>query len=139
MKELEIKGKKFKINQSIEISDTYEVGDNVRLLVKEYSEMKAYSGLIVAIDDFTDNPAVTVCYITDSCNPEIKFKTLTPNDKDTQVAKSGNFDESLSINTIISSFENKITSKKGELETLMKQFNNINIALNKIANAKAIL
>lgn len=139
MKTLEINGKIFKVNQSLEVTEEYFVGDNVRVLIKEYSELKAYSGLIVGIDDFSNNPAVTVCYVTDSySSPEIKFKTLTAKDQESQITKSGQFDETLSINTVISSFENKILNKKGELETLMKQFANINTALAKIANNKAI-
>jgi len=132
MKELQINGKTFKINQSVEIAEEYKLGDTVRILVKDYSEFVAYSGIIVAIDDFAKSPSVTVCYFTNGYNPEVKFKTISGNEKDSEISKGGDFDDSLSFDTVISIFENKVLTKKGELESLVKQFENVRRALVRI-------
>lgn len=43
--------------------DTFKVGDNVKVLIKEYDSYKSYAGVIVGFDNFKERPTIIVAYL----------------------------------------------------------------------------
>lgn len=75
--------------------DAFKIGDNVKVLVKDYSTFKTYPGVIVAFDEFAKMPTIVVCYLAETYDPEIKFAYINSDNKDNDLVPC--YDSELSI------------------------------------------
>lgn len=133
MSTVEIKGKKFTLNQSVEITEEYSVGMPVRILTKGYSDYSAHSGIILSIDNFKNSPAVNVLYLkTDYSSSEILIKTISEYDKETEITQISEIDSLLTRDMVISHLDEKINKMKIELDTLIKKKEKIEKVLSRI-------
>jgi hypothetical protein len=81
---VEINGVKFEIDtRSAKIVDELRVGSAVKCLVKEYSEMKVYPGVIIGFNEFKSLPTITVAYLkTEYSSCDLIFKSFNSETKD---------------------------------------------------------
>lgn len=63
---IEINGIKLEVDHrtaTLRKVDTFKIGDPVKLLLKEYSGHEVKPGIIVAFDQFTKRPTITIAYL----------------------------------------------------------------------------
>lgn len=61
---IEINGIKMEVDlRQAKVIENYKIGDNVRLLVKEYDGYKVFPAVIVSFDAFTKLPTIVVAYL----------------------------------------------------------------------------
>ena len=84
---VEIGGAKFEVDmRSAKRIDCYHVGDNVKVLVKEYgSTWKSFPGVIVGFDDFTNLPTITILYLETGYDPKAKLLCLNSGTQDVEI------------------------------------------------------
>ena len=81
---VEIEGVKLEIDlSSAKVIENYKIGDNVRVLVKMYSdEYQVHAGVIIGFDDFEKLPTITVVYVElDYSGAEIKYAYINGQNK----------------------------------------------------------
>ena len=66
MKEIEINGMVLEFDEKMLLKQEIRVGDNVQVLVKEYSSYKCYPGVVINLLPFENAPAMEVMYVEDS-------------------------------------------------------------------------
>lgn len=82
---VEINGVKLEVDlRTARKVESYKVGDQVKVLVKEYSKYTPYPGVIVGFDDFEKLPTITVAYLkVDYSGAKVEFVYLnSENDED---------------------------------------------------------
>ena len=78
MKQIEVNGITYSVDESMFITEEIKVGDNVQILKKDYSTWKTYPGVVVQILPFDDKPAVEVVYVDCSySSAEVKTVLIT--------------------------------------------------------------
>jgi hypothetical protein len=135
MQKYEIGGKIYTTQTTVSVTDEFTLGSPVRVLIKDYSNKHtAHTGVIIAIDQFKNRPAVTICYLEASySNPDLKFKTITGDEKEEcEITNLGDVDERLTVGTILDVFEGKVKAKKNELDAMLVQQQNLTVALERI-------
>lgn len=89
MKQIEVNGITYVVDEKMFITEEIRVGDNVQILKKDYSTWKTYPGVVTQILPFNEKPAIQIVYvdatysgcevktllITDDTNDEVKLLT----------------------------------------------------------------
>lgn len=98
----------------------FRVGDNVRLLQKDYSDRwKVSPGKIVEFCDFKNRPTIVVAYIDRDYNvSDVKFASVNADSVNTEIAPAGDDPLTLDRDFIVASFDNQILEKERETATL---------------------
>jgi hypothetical protein len=103
----------------------FKIGDSVRVLVKEYSEFKSYSGVIVGFDSFKNRPTIVVSYLdmaAYSTSP-IKFAYINSESADVEICPLVDNYISVEKSDVVSRFDSLIFKAKNELEELLEKKN----------------
>ena len=132
---IEVNGVKMELDArtaSVSSVDTYRVGDSVTLLLSEQSygsakSTKALPGVSVDFANFTGNPTIIVCYLTDDYNPELKMAYINKENSENQIvhAERGSFDAGaglLKLERLVGEAEAKLLTAKRNYETFKKHF-----------------
>lgn len=132
---IEVNGVKMELDArtaSVSSVDTYRVGDSVTLLLSEQSygsakRTKVLPGVIVDFANFTGNPTIIVCYLTDDYNPELKMAYINKENSENQIvhAERGSFDAGaglLKLERLVGEAEAKLLTAKRNYETFKKHF-----------------
>ena len=79
MKQIEINGITYSVDESMFITEEIRVGDSVQILKKQYNDRwETYPGVVVQILPFNDKPAVEVVYVESSYSScEVKTVLIT--------------------------------------------------------------
>ena len=103
--------------------ESYKVGDNVKVLVKEYSDsFKSYPGVIIGFDNFQVRPTIVICYLKTSYNKaEIVFLYLTKDSKDVEICSMIGNDLAINKTTVLELLDSEIIKKEQELIDLKAQ------------------
>ena len=91
--------------------DTFKIGDPVKLLLKEYSGHAVKPGIIVAFDQFTKRPTITIAYLEYA---ELKFAALFEGCEHEIVAATG-ADLDLNKEYIVDKMDREIEKKEQEI------------------------
>ena len=75
MKQIEVNGITYSVDESMFVTEEIKVGDQVQILKKDYQSWKTYPGVITQILPFDNKPAVEVVYVEDSYS-SIEVKTI---------------------------------------------------------------
>lgn len=75
MKQIEVNGITYSVDESMFITEEIKVGDEVQILKKNYDEWKTYPGVVVQILPFDEKPAVEVVYVDHSYS-SVSVKTI---------------------------------------------------------------
>ena len=88
IRQIEINGIKMEVDlRTCKQISTYKVGDNVKILKKNYDKYEVYSGVIVDFVNFKERPAIVIAYfVQDYSGVSIKFETITQNTTDVEFA-----------------------------------------------------
>lgn len=122
---IEINGVKFEVDlRTAKRIDTLQVGDRVKVLIKQYSDYKVYPGTVVGFEPFSKLPTVIVAYLEHSYNSaDLKFLYFNAETKETEIVKAID-DDQLDLNRVkVNDFFARALAKNEQehMEILAKQ------------------
>ena len=124
IREIEINGIKVEVDlRTCKRIDTFKIGDNVKVLKKEYGEeYKVYSGVIVDFVNFKERPALVIAYFENSYNGvNIRFETITRDSKDIEIAPCLPHEMKLNKDRVVDKFDIEIAAKEREADELKQK------------------
>ena len=124
IREIEINGIKVEVDlRTCKRIDTFKIGDNVKVLKKQYGEeYKVYSGVIVDFVNFKERPALVIAYFDNSYNGvNIRFETITRDSKDIEIAPCLPHEMKLNKDRVVDKFDIEIAAKEREADELRQK------------------
>ena len=123
IRQIEIGGIKVEVDmRTVKQITNYKVGDNVKLLMKEYSNFVVKPGVIVDFVNFKDNPAIVVAYFEqDYKGTDIKFVTISKDTENVDMAPCLPHELELNKNRVIDKFDLLISEKLREADELRQK------------------
>lgn len=122
---IEISGVKLELDErtgTLKNVDTYKVGDNVKLLKKQYDQYKSLPAVIVGFDDFPNQPTIVVAYLEAGYNKEgIQFAYVNEKNKDFELCPMGDYEMVINKNIILAAIDDNILRKEREIAELKMQ------------------
>ena len=123
---VEIDGVKVEVDlRTAKRVDSFKVGDNVKILDKDYNEYKVKPGIIVDFAEFKELPTIVIAVFEEgswSSPPRISFIHLNAATSDKIELVPASEDEiKLSKDGVIEKFEREIQKKKNEYIDLQNQ------------------
>ena len=120
---IEIDGVKVEIDlRTAKRVDSFKVGDNIKILDKEYDTYKVKPGIIVDFAEFQELPTIVIAVFDEgswSSTPNISFIYYNKNTSNKVEIVSCSEDEiKVSKEGVIERFEREIQKKKNEYEDL---------------------
>lgn len=115
---VEIGGVKVEVDmRTAKTVESYKVGDNVRVLVKQYNDtFTAHSGIIVAFDDFKELPTIVVAYVdASSYEAAVKMAHINAKSQGTEIAPATNAERLIDVARVEELLMRKIGQKEMEL------------------------
>ena len=125
---VEIDGVKIEVDlRSAKRVDSFKVGDNVKILEKDYDGYKVKPGIIVDFAEFSELPTIVIAVFEEGSwgtSPSISFihyNANTSEDKKIEIILSSEDEIKLSKDGVIEKFEREIQKKKNEYTDLRNQ------------------
>jgi hypothetical protein len=123
---IEINGVKLEVDlrYAKKIED-FKIGDNIKLLLKQYEDYKSFPGVIVGFDQFKKLPTIIICYcdIQYYSNAEIKFAYFNSESKDIEICHMGDHEKTLDKKRCVDLLDEKISKVKFDLDELLRKRN----------------
>lgn len=124
---VEINGVKVEVDlRQCKVIENYKIGDQVKILKKEYSGYKSFPGVIIGFEDFKKLPSILICYLEDVYNgAEVKFLTFNSATEDIEICPLNELDKYFSKTEAIEKLDKKIAKlreEKKEMEQKKKYF-----------------
>lgn len=126
---VEIDGVKIEVDlRTAKRIDTFKVGDNVKVLCKNYNnEFKVKPGIITDFANFKERPTIVVAVFNEgswSSTPSIEFIHIYEGMEDKyEIVYTSDEDLRLTKDGVIEKFEREIAKKKNEAQDLENQLN----------------
>lgn len=118
---IEINGVKLEVDlRHAKRIDTLRIGDRVKCLVKQYSEMATRAGVVVGFEPFPSLPSIVVAYLDTGYGSDLlKFKTFNAETKDFEIVPDLD-NNALEVDKayILAQFDRDAEKKRQELEDL---------------------
>lgn len=124
---VEIDGVKIEVDlRTAKRIDTFRVGDNVKVLCKDYNnQFKVKSGIITDFANFKEKPTIVVAVFNEgswSGNPSIEFIHIYEGMEDKyEIVYTSDEDLRLTKDGVIEKFEREIQKKRNEAQDLQNQ------------------
>lgn len=124
---VEIDGVKIEVDlRSAKRIDTFRVGDNVKVLCKDYNnQFKVKSGIITDFANFKEKPTIVVAVFNEgswSSYPSIEFIHIYEGMEDKyEIIYASDEDLRLTKDGVIEKFEREIQKKRNEAQDLQNQ------------------
>lgn len=124
---IEIDGVKIEVDlRSAKRIDTFRVGDNVKVLCKEYNnQFKVKPGIITDFANFKEKPTIVVAVFNEgswSSTPSIEFIHIWEGMEDKyEIVYASDEDLKLTKDGVIEKFEREIQKKRNEAQDLQNQ------------------
>lgn len=120
IREIEIDGIKVAVDmRTVKKIDTFKIGDNIKVLKKNYNDYQVYSGVIVDFVNFKERPAIVVAYFDHSyTGTDIRFETITKDTKDLEIAPCLPHELSINKNRVIDKFNYEIEQQQHKVDEL---------------------
>jgi hypothetical protein len=120
---VEINGVKLEIDLSqARVVENYKVGDNVKVLVKKYSDYESYPGIIIGFDNFNNLPSILVAYLETSYNAaNIKMLCFNAKTENTEICMANSKEIPFSKDRVLEMMESQIQVKATELNDLQRK------------------
>jgi hypothetical protein len=114
---IEVHGVKIEVDPAtIRIVESYKVGDNVKILLKEYNDWKLHHAVITGFYPFKNKPSIALAYMNEGYGEDkVKFIVLNEDSKDVELCPAAELDLELDKKDILSSMDRKIESIKADL------------------------
>ena len=123
---IEINGVKLEVDlRNAKRIDQFKVGDNVKVLIKQYGDnFTSYPGVIVGFDHFEARPTIVICYMDANYNAsEIKFCYFNKDSKDIEICHMGDHEKTLEKERCIDYLDRSINKMEFELDQLKRKKN----------------
>lgn len=103
----------------------YKVGDNVKVLIKKYSDIyESYPGVIVGFDQFEKLPTITVCYVQlDYNSAEIKFININDGTKEYEIVHLSEHEKHIDKQRAIDLLDRMVLKAESELTEIRRKRN----------------
>ena len=123
IREIEINGIKLEVDlRTCKRVDTFKIGDNIKVLKKNYNDYSVYSGVIVDFVAFKQKPAIVVAYFNqDYSGVSIKFETITEDSKEIDIAPCLPHELKLNKARVLDKFDLQIAEKEREADDLRQK------------------
>ena len=117
---VEINGIKMEIDLSqCKVIENYKVGDQVKVLKKDYSDYKSYPGVIIGFDDFKNLPTIIVAYLVISYSEaKVEFCYFNAQSKDIELCMANALDKLIDKSRALDLLNKEIIKKETELQEL---------------------
>lgn len=118
---IEVNGVKMEVDmRHAKIIENFKVGDNVKVLKKEYGDSyKVYPGVIVDFDEFPTLPTITIAYLDkDYSNADVKFMFFNPNSKDVEIVMMPEAERVINKADALQMLDSQIQKKEEELREM---------------------
>lgn len=120
---IEIDGVKVEIDlRTAKRVDSFKVGDNIKILDKEYDSYKVKPGIIVDFAEFQELPTIVIAVFDEgswSSTPNISFIYYNKNtSKKVEIVSCSEDEIKVSKEGVIERFEREIQKKKNEYDDL---------------------
>ena len=117
---VEINGNKFEVDMdTARRIDTYNIGDNVKVLSKDYAGFHVYPGIIIDFVNFKDLPTIQIAMLEDGYKgTTIRFVDFNKNTENFEIVPASPHELLLEKNSVIEKFDSAIEAKKNELDEL---------------------
>jgi len=118
---IEINGLKMEVDlRNAKVIDQYKVGDNIKVLVKEYTnDYRSYVGTIIGFDNFQETPTVVIAYLkTDYGTAEIKYAYFNKQTKEFEITNLNDWDIPVTKIAILKKFDSMVEVKEKEIEEI---------------------
>ena len=118
---VEIDGVKIEVDlRTAKRIDTFRVGDNVKVLCKEYDGFKIKPGIITDFANFKEKPTIVVAVLEESYSGvSIKFVHIYEGmEEQYEIVYATEDEVKLSQEGVVEKFEREIAKKKHEMEEL---------------------
>jgi hypothetical protein len=115
---IEINGIKMEVDlRNARVIDEYKVGDNIKVLVKEYgSEYKSFVGTIIGFDNFKLQPTVVIAYLkTRYDEATIEYIYFNESTKDVEITQLNDWDIPITKTEILKRFDKIVETKQREI------------------------
>lgn len=124
IREIEINGIKVEVDlRTCKRIDTFKIGDNVKVLKKDYSgNYSVHSGVIVDFVNFKEYPALVVAYFDNSYSGvEIRFETITKDSQNVDIAPCLPHEMKINKDRVLDKFDIAIAAKEREADELRQK------------------
>ena len=125
---VEINGVKIEVDmRTAKRVDSFRVGDNVKVLDKDYNGYKVKPGIIVDFAEFSELPTMVIAVFEEgswSSSPSISFihyNKNTAEEKNIEIVLSSEDEIKVSRDSVVEKFEREIQKKKNEWQDLQNQ------------------
>lgn len=121
MRIVEVNGIKLEIDeQTARTVDSYKIGDQVKVLIKEYSAYKLHVGVIVGFANFEKLPCIEIMYVNPSSYDKdpLKFITIHAETEGTEIAPLNEAEVVLDKEDVLQRFEQGIRDAQNTLDDL---------------------
>lgn len=120
---VEINGVKMEIDLTeARVVENYRIGENVKVLLKDYSSYKSFPGIIVGFDNFEKLPTIIIAYLeTSYSTASIKFVYFNSETKDTEICPMNLKEMPFAKDRVIEMMNAQIQTKATELEDLKRR------------------
>lgn len=120
IREIEIDGIKVEVDlRSVKKIDVFKIGDNIKVLKKEYERFETYSGVIVDFVAFKERPAIVVAYFKpEYYTVDIQFETITKDTKGIEIAPCLPHEMTINKDRVIDKFNYQIDQEQHKVDEL---------------------
>ena len=89
---VEINGVKLEIDLTeAKVINNYKIGDNIKVLIKDYSTYESHVGAIIGFDNFKNLPSINIAYVkTKYDSAEVRMITYNNESKDVEICPLSN-------------------------------------------------
>ena len=118
---IEIKGVKMEVDMRHAVRiDQLQVGDRVKVLVKEYSDHKVYPGVVIGFEPFKELPTIIIAYMKFSWSGvDLAFLYFNSDTKETEVVKAIDADQlDFDKKDILDKLQREINKKEAEIREI---------------------
>lgn len=100
--------------------DSYKIGDNIKVLKKEYGDsFKSYPGVIVGFDNFQQRPTIVIAYLKiDYSDAKVEFLYLTQDTKDFEICPMVGMDAVIDRASAVETLDREIVKAEEKLAEL---------------------
>lgn len=102
--------------------DEFRVGDNVKVLRKEYDSYQVYSGVIVEFVNFKSRPTIVIAIFKDDYSgATIEFLYYHEETTEFEITPAGEHELLLEKSRLVDKFNDQIASRKAEIDELQSK------------------
>lgn len=118
---IEINGVKIEVDmQTAKRIDEFRIGDNVKVLTKDYSGYKVLPGVIIDFVNFKDLPTIQIAVFEESyASQNINFINFNARTKDVEIALVSEHELVLEKNKVMDRLNAEIEKKRNEMESII--------------------